>query len=325
MAEDQDLATQPAVEMDTVAPDVTTASEEHLPGGSPAGAVSTGVLQEDPTQPKARRKKLAIAYWCAIVWVVLVVGSAALAPFLPLPDPIESDFSAIAKPPSSSHIFGTDEVGRDLLSRSIFGARISLAVGLASVAIGLVVGGAFGLMAGYLRGRIEKVIMTATDSLLALPALILLLTIAAVLGQSLRNIILGLAVLTVPTFVRLTRASCLVISQREFVTASRSYGSGPIRVMLREILPNVFPPIAAYCFIIIGVVIVAEGSLSFLGLGVTPPTASWGGMIAGGRISLTHTPHIAMVPSAVMFVTVLAFNVIGERLRKRFDVRESSL
>ncbi|MDZ7678517.1 MAG: ABC transporter permease [Acidimicrobiales bacterium] len=275
--------------------------------------------------PAVRRKPLAIAYWLAVGWVVLVLAAAVFADLLPLPDPIESDFTVLAQPPSLDHPLGTDEVGRDILSRSVFGARVSLVVGISSVLLGLVIGGLFGLGAGYLRGRTERVIMTMTDALLALPALVLLLTIAAVLGQSLRNIVLGLAILSIPTFIRLTRASTLVVSQREFVMASRSYGSRAVRVMLREILPNVVPPVAAYSFIIIGVVIVAEGSLSFLGLGVPPPTPSWGGMIAGGRISLTETPHIALSPSLVMFLTVLSFNFIGERLRKKFDVKESSL
>lgn len=300
--------------------DLTALEAARSPQDLPKGSISP-----PPAERRASRKGLDIIFWAAVVWAVVIVLAAIFADFLPLKDPIESDFTAIAEPPSWGRPLGTDEVGRDILSRVIYGARISLLIGFVSVFIGLVIGGVFGMIAGYGRGRTERVIMTLTDALLALPALVLLLTVSAVLGQSLPNITIGLAVLSVPTFIRLTRASSLVISQREFVMASRAYGARPIRVMFRDILPNVIPPVAAFAVIIVGVVIVAEGSLSFLGLGVPPPAASWGVMIAGGRTSLTETPHVAMIPSTAMFITVLAFNFIGERLREGLDVRESSL
>jgi peptide/nickel transport system permease protein len=281
-------------------------------------------LVPEPRRP-GRRKRREIAYWASVVWLVGVALAAIFANFLPLDDPNRSDFAAIAQPPSWEHWMGTDEVGRDILSRVVYGARVSLLVGVVSVLLGMFVGGLLGLSAGYIKGRVEAVIMTATDALLAFPALVLLLTLAAVFGQNLPNLVLGLAILTVPTFIRLTRANTLGVANREFVVAARAYGSKSLRVMLRDVVPNVIMPLAAYAFIIAGVVIVAEGSLSFLGLGLPPPTSSWGGMVAGGRQDLATSPHIVLMPGAVLFVTVLAFTMIGEHFRKRFDVREGVL
>jgi peptide/nickel transport system permease protein len=275
--------------------------------------------------PGVARTRWRVGYLVSVAWLVSVAVAAIFADLLPLSEPDRSDFTAIAQGPSLDHWLGTDEVGRDILTRAIFGARVSLMIGIASVVLGMVVGGALGLFAGFLKGRVEAVIMTATDALLAFPALVLLLTLAAVFGQNLPNLVLGLAVLTVPTFIRLARANTLVVANREYVVAARAYGSKPLRVMARDVVPNVIMPLAAYGFIIAGVVIVAEGSLSFLGLGIPPPTPSWGGMVAGGREDLSTEPHVALMPGAVMFITVLAFTMIGEHFRRRFDVREGVL
>ncbi|MFP4553631.1 MAG: ABC transporter permease [Actinomycetota bacterium] len=289
------------------------------------GATPSVGFDADAYVDVGAKAKKPILFWIATGWLGLVVLAAILAPFLPLHDPNRSDFTSVAVTPNSDYWLGTDAVGRDILSRAIFGARISLVVGLASVLLGMSVGGLVGLIAGYLKGRVEAAVMVVTDALLAFPAIVLLLALMAVLGQSLPNLILGLAVLSVPTFIRLSRASALVLSQQEFVIAARAYGSRSWRVIMREIVPNVIPPMAAYGFVIIAVVIVAEGSLSFLGLGVPPPESSWGAMIANGRRDLTTIPHIALIPATIMFVTVLAFNLVGERLRKRFDVKEGAL
>lgn len=311
------------------------AKDEHVDGvavvssatglAEPAALVDTDTFDASQFDDSQRPSKRQIAVWISMVWLLLVIIAAVLAPWLPLDDPERSDFAAIAATPSSEHWLGTDAVGRDTLSRTVFGARISLVVGLVSVALGMTAGSLFGLAAGYLRGRTETLVMIVTDAMLAFPAIVLLLALMAVLGQSLRNLILGLAVLSVPTFVRLARASSLVLSQQEFVLAARAYGSGTRRVILREIVPNVVPPMFAYGFVVIPVVIVAEGSLSFLGLGVPPPAPSWGAMIANGRADLTASPHVSLTPAMIMFLTVLAFNVVGERLRKRFDVKEAAL
>ena len=300
--------------------------DELSPETEPAGARHDDPVLPAPATPRAAvRPKRPIVYWTSLCWIFTLTAAAITAGFLPLKDPNRSDFSRIAEGPSWTHWLGTDEVGRDIFARVVFGARVSLLIGVVSVILGMVVGGLLGMAAGYVKGRVEGVIVTVTDALLAFPALVLLLTLAAVFGQNLPTLIFGLALLTVPTFIRLTRANTLVVAQREFVTAAKAYGSKSHRVMMRDVAPNVIMPLMAYCFIIAGVVIVAEGSLSFLGLGLPPPTASWGGMIAGGRIDLDTTPHIALIPSMIMFITVLAFTMVGEHLRRGFDVRESAL
>lgn len=268
------------------------------------------------------RKPLGVTAWLAVGWIGLVLLAALFADLLPLQSATTSDFSATAAPPSGRHLLGTDSLGRDLLARIVYGGRVSLAVGIVAVLLGMAIGSTLGLLAGYLRGRVESLTTSFADAMLAFPAIVLLLGITAVLGQSLRNLILGLAIVTVPAFIRLTRANTLQVGQQEFVQAARTTGARPARIIAREIVPNVVPPTAAYAFIIMAVVIVAEGSLSFLGLGVPPPTPSWGGMIADGRNSLATSPHIVFVPSVVLFLTVFAFNLLGDRLRERLDIRE---
>ncbi len=277
------------------------------------------------TARAAVKPKRPIVYWTSLTWICVLTLAAIFAGILPVRDPNRADFSRIAEGPSWTYWLGTDEVGRDIFARVVYGARVSLLIGVVSVILGMAVGGMLGMIAGYVKGRIEGVIVTITDALLAFPALVLLLTLAAVFGQNLPTLIFGLALLTVPTFIRLTRANTLVVSQREFVIAAKAYGSKSFRVMMRDVAPNVIMPLMAYCFIIAGVVIVAEGSLSFLGLGLPPPTASWGGMIAGGRIDLDTTPHIVLMPGMIMFITVLAFTMVGEHLRRGFDIREGVL
>lgn len=268
----------------------------------------------------ARLKSLGVLFWIAVTWLTIVAVAAVLAPLLPLVDPAAQDYEAVAVPPGSpGHILGTDSLGRDLLSRAIFGARISLIVTLSAVAIGIVVGGLLGMLAGYFRGWLEKIIMAATDALMAFPALVLLLALMATLGSSVRNLVIGLGILGIPAFVRLTRASTLVYAQREFVMAAKSIGALNRRVLFREIMPNIVPAVGAYAFIVIALLIVAEGSLSFLGVGVPPPASSWGLMIAEGRDSLRTTPWITFVPGVFMFLTVLSFNLAGDRLREVND------
>lgn len=273
----------------------------------------------------ARRGRTPIGWWLAWTWLVAVVGAAVLAPLLPLWDPAVPDYNAVFSGITPQHWLGGDTLGRDTLSRVVYGARASLLVGICAVGSGAVVGGVLGMLAGYLGGRTERVLALVTDVVLAFPGLVLIIAMVAVLGASLTNLIIGLAILSVPLFIRLTRATTLVVAQREYVRAARAYGCRTIRIIAREITPNVVLPVAAYAFIMVGTFIVVEGSLSFLGLGIPPPTPSWGGMIAAGRSELLDYPHISLFPAAVMFLTVLSINYIGERTRALFEVKESNL
>jgi peptide/nickel transport system permease protein len=293
-------------------------SEVQLTAAAPVAA---------PTTSSAGRRvgRAPWGYWVAWTWLGAVVLAALLAPVLPLWDPAVPDYANVFGGITPQHWLGGDTLGRDTFSRVVYGARASLLVGICAVGLGAVVGGTLGMLAGYFRGRTERVLTWIADVVLAFPGLVLIIAIVAVLGASLTNLIAGLAILSVPTFIRLSRATTLVVAQREFVQAARAYGCRPLRIIAREIAPNVVLPVAAYAFIMVGVFIVVEGSLSFLGLGIPPPTPSWGGMIAAGRAELLRFPHIALFPAAVMFLTVLSINYIGERTRRQFEVKESNL
>jgi peptide/nickel transport system permease protein len=259
-------------------------------------------------------------------WLVLVVVAAILAPWLPLEDPERQDLAnRLAGPFTGGHLLGTDGLGRDILARLAFGARVSLIISVAAVGIGMVVGGSVGMLVGYVRGRLEGVVMWAVNVLLAFPGLVLLLGLVAFVGQSLMAITLVVGFLSIPTYARVARATTMTVAQREYVQAARALGASRGRILAREILPNVVLPVAAFGLVALGVVIVLEGSLAFLGLSVKAPAPTWGSMIAEGRRHLDSTAHLSMIPAAVMFLTVLAVNFVGDALRSRFDVRESTL
>jgi peptide/nickel transport system permease protein len=287
-----------------------------LDAGELAGAIGAA--------PRRGRRGLGPIFWIAAAWIALVLGLALIAGLLPLDDPSKMSLMARRAGPSATHLLGTDTFGRDILARLILGARSSLAVGLLAPLIGTLVGGVLGLLAGYFRGRLEGLINGATDILLAFPPLVLALAVVAYLGTSLVNLILVLGILTVPSVTRVARAATLALRERDFVTAARALGARPSRILLREILPNVAPTLAAFFLVLVAVIIVAEGILSFLGLGVPPPAPTWGTMIAEGRDNLDVAPHIAFIPSAVMFLTVLAFNLVGDALRAVADPRRAS-
>ena len=280
-------------------------------------------LATEIAAPARRRRGLGIIFWTAVLWLALVLALAILADVLPLADPARQALLARRAPPSAAHLLGTDALGRDILARVIYGARASLGIGLLAPLIATSIGAALGLLAGYFRGALETLTIGATDVLLAFPPLVLALAIVAYLGQSVPNVIAVLAVLTVPAVTRVARAATLTIREREFVTAAQALGASHARILLREILPNVMLPLGAYFLLLVAVTIVAEGILSFLGLGVPPPAPSWGGMIAEGRDSLDTAPHIAFIPAGVMFLTVLAFNLVGDTLRAVTDPRRA--
>jgi peptide/nickel transport system permease protein len=275
--------------------------------------------------PVRRTRRLGTLFWFAVGWLVLVFAAAALAGLLPLPSPTDMDMLERRAPISAMHWLGTDALGRDELARLIYGARISLTVGVCAPVIGLIIGGALGMLAGYFRGRFESLVVGSMDVLLAFPPLILALAVTAYLGQSLLNLTCILGVLGIPAFMRVARASTLTLARREFVIAAQALGATHARILLRELLPNVFLPLLAFFLLGVAVTIVVEGALSFLGLGVPPPTSSWGSMIGEGRESLEVAPQLAFIPAIAMFLTVLSFNLVGDTLRALTDPRQGAL
>ena len=255
----------------------------------------------------------------------MVVVLAATANLLPLRSPIETDFTAISNWPDATYWFGTDHLGRDIFSRAVFGARISLIVGLLAPAFGLGVGIFLGMAAGYFRGRTESIIVAAMDAIMAFPGILIVLAVTAYVGANTAILIFLLGFLTIPAFMRVARANTLVFAQREFVLAARAMGATHWRVLTLEILPNVIIPMLIYALLVVSRIIVIEGVLSFFGLSVPPPQPTWGNMIADGQTDLATLPYIAFIPSALMFLTVLSINLIGERLRARTDFRGSAL
>jgi peptide/nickel transport system permease protein len=275
--------------------------------------------------PVRRGRKPGVLLLVAIGWIALIVLAAALADFLPIPSPTDMDMLARRALPSGQHWLGTDQLGRDELARLIYGARISLTVGLLAPVIGVTVGGCLGMLAGYFRGRLETLTVAGVDVLLAFPPLVFALAVTAYLGQSILNLTLVIGVLGIPAFTRVARAVTLSLSEREFVTAARALGATHTRILLRELLPNVALPLLAFFLLGVAVTIVVEGALSFLGLGVPPPAPSWGSMIGEGRESLDLAPWLAFLPAGFMFATVLAFNIVGDTLRALTDPRPGTL
>ena len=269
--------------------------------------------------------------WGSNTWVggglvALAIGVAIFAPWIALTDPVmDANLMNAELPPSWEFPFGTDAQGRDIYSRICYGARISLTVGLLAPVIGVTVGGCLGMLAGYFRGRLETLTVAGVDVLLAFPPLVFALAVTAYLGQSILNLTLVIGVLGIPAFTRVARAVTLSLSEREFVTAARALGATHTRILLRELLPNVALPLLAFFLLGVAVTIVVEGALSFLGLGVPPPAPSWGSMIGEGRESLDLAPWLAFLPAVFMFLTVLAFNIVGDTLRALTDPRPGTL
>jgi peptide/nickel transport system permease protein len=267
--------------------------------------------------------RLGLTFWVSAGWLGAVVLAALLANVLPLPDP-----TAIGSPrmgPSAAHPLGTDVLGRDLLARVVYGSRTSLVVGFAAIGVGMLVGGAIGLVGGYCGGPVDSLLGGLSNILLAFPALILLLAVVTYFGQNLIDVTLTLGVLSVAPLARVMRASTIMYANREFVVAARAQGAGTSRILLWEILPNVLPSACAFALVSVAVVIVVEGALSFLGLSVRPPTPTWGGMIAEGGQALAQTPLVVLWPSLAMCLTVLALNFAGDQLQAYFQIREGGL
>ena len=275
--------------------------------------------------PVSLHSRFGPPFWLAAGWIGTIVFAAAIANILPLPNPTDMDMLERRMPPSAAHWLGTDRLGRDMLSRLVYGARISLTVGVMAPLIGLLVGGALGILAGYFRKHFETLVIGAADVLLAFPPLVLALALTAYLGQTVANLTCIIGILSIPAFTRVARAATLSVAKREFILAARAMGATELRIVVRELLPNVVLPLMAFFLLAVAVTIVVEGALSFLGLGVPPPAPSWGSMIGEGRETLDIAPRIAFLPAAFMFLTVLSFNVVGDTLRVITDPRQAAL
>ncbi|MEV5745706.1 ABC transporter permease [Microbispora rosea] len=282
-------------------------------------------------RPGRRRRRIDLLLWFCGAWLAVLILAAITAPMLGLQeaqDAAKTLLEPVYQPPSlgSTHPLGTNALGLDMLSRIIYGARVSLTVSISAVLIGTFVGGTLGVIAGYLRGKVDRVIGTLTNTLLAVPALILLVALATVLRPSALNMALALSLVAIPGLIRVTRANTLAFAQREFVTVARALGAGRARVVFRELMPNVLLSVVPMCLVYVSALIVAEASLSFLGIGLRPPQPTWGNMIGEGlNGKMEDYPHLVYVPAAVLFLTVFSFNLLGERMRKRWDKREVSL
>ena len=254
--------------------------------------------------------------------IVLFVLVAVLAPLIAPYDPAQQSWTSIRKPSSLAHWFGTDESGRDLLSRVIFGGRASLLAGVVSVTIALGLGVPIGLLAGYGGRWIDAVLSRIADAMLAVPFLILAIALAAFLGPSLQNAMIAIGLTTAPIFVRLTRGQVMAVMVEDYVEAARAVGNPPVRIAFRHILPNILPALIVQSTLSIATAIIAEASLSFLGLGQQPPAPSWGSMLNTAQRFLTQSPWLAVWPGLAIFLVVLSFNLLGDALRDALDPRE---
>ncbi|MBF8186298.1 ABC transporter permease [Nonomuraea sp. K274] len=269
--------------------------------------------------------------WLCAIWLIALAVLALIAPLLTLGEHEDSALTLlepIYAPPdlSSTHPLGTNALGLDMLARVIYGARVSLTVCISAVLVGMAIGGILGITAGYLRGKVDMVIGVFTNSLLSVPTLIMLIALASVLRPTPQNMVIALSLVAIPGMIRVARAQTLALSQREYVTVARALGAKRSRIIVRELLPNVALAIIPLGMIYISALIVAEASLSFLGIGIRPPQPTWGNMIAEGQDGkMEEHPFLVIVPAFILFLTVFSFNLIGERLRKVWDTRQVKL
>ena len=287
-----------------------------------ASALSTGDELETPTRRALRRLFARKGAVVGLIVITTFIVLALLVPWIVPYDPLATSWALVRKPPSALHWFGTDDLGRDILSRVVFGARASLVAGAISVGIALSIGVPFGLLAGYRGGFIDALISRITDAMLACPFLILAIALAAFLGPSLGNAMIAIGVSTTPVFIRLTRGQTMGVKVEDYVEAARAIGNPPWRIALLHILPNILPALLVQATLSIAAAIIAEAALSFLGLGQQPPTPSWGSMLNSAQRFLTNAPWMALWPGFAIFLVVLSFNLIGDGLRDALDPRQ---
>ncbi|MBV9261151.1 MAG: ABC transporter permease [Pseudolabrys sp.] len=284
--------------------------------------IATDARAESPAARAWRRLRRRRGAVLGLVVIAIFVGAVVFAPLLVPYDPTIQSWTAVRKAPSWAHWFGTDEVGRDVLSRVIYGARASLLAGIISVSIALSIGVPLGLLAGYRGGIIDALLSRITDAMLACPFIILAIALAAFLGPSLGNAMIAIGITTTPIFIRLTRGQVMAVKVEEYIEAARSVGNPRWRIAVVHILPNILPALLVQATLSIAAAIIAESALSFLGLGQQPPDPSWGSMLNAAQRFLTTAPWMAVWPGLAIFMSVLSFNLIGDGLRDALDPRE---
>jgi peptide/nickel transport system permease protein len=289
---------------------------------SDALTAARGETVETPARRALRRLVSRKGAMVGLAVIVAFIALAALAPYLGLHEPTATSWSAVRKAPSAAHWFGTDNLGRDIFSRVIYGARASLLAGVISVSIALAVGVPLGLIAGYLGGAVDALLSRMTDAMLACPFLILAIALAAFLGPSLGNAMIAIGITATPIFVRLTRGQVIAVKHEDYVEAARAVGNPRWRIVLVHILPNILPALLVQATLSIAAAIIAEASLSFLGLGQQPPAPSWGSMLNVAQSFLTNAPWMAVWPGLAIFLTVISFNLLGDGLRDALDPKE---
>jgi len=299
----------PSAELDGSAPDQIFSTED----AGPIGAL------RDASRRLLRTRLAGFGLVVLGLVIFLALFAGVVAPY----NPDQQTLADVLQAPSGAHFFGTDDLGRDILSRVIYGSRVSLEVGLISVSVALVGGCFIGLVAGYWGGMVDEVLMRGMDALAAFPALVLALAITSALGMGIGNAMIAIGIVYIPAFARLVRGQALSVRERDYVTAARSLGAGHFRIMLRHIWPNVTAPIIVQASLAVGFAIITEAALSFLGVGVRPPTASWGSMLNEGYQYLENAPWMSVAPGAAIFVTVLGLNLLGDGLRTVLDPRLS--
>jgi peptide/nickel transport system permease protein len=269
-----------------------------------------------PPVARRRRRLLSPGRVAAGTPLVVLAVAAVLAPVLPLPAPNDIDGGSVGLSPfSPGHLLGADMLGRDMLSRALYGAQLTFVVALSSVAAGFVIGGALGLLAGYRSGAVGAVIMRIMDVILAFPALVFAIAINAVLGASLRNVIISIAFFSIPAYARLARSAALTLREQDYILAARLVGEPGWRIVLRHLVPNALSPLLAFALVNLALAVLIESSLSFLGLGLRPPDPSWGVMIAEGRAQMALFPHLVVVPGLFLFGTLLCINLVADTAR----------
>ncbi|MEK8126685.1 nickel transporter permease [Paenibacillus filicis] len=289
------------------APSAPRSEDRPLLSGRPGWMKAAGRLRQN--------KKAMVGFWMVSVFILVAVFAKWIAPY----DPLEQNMDMLLKPPSFHYLLGTDEYGRDILSRMMYGAQISLMIGIVGMLVSLILGMALGTISGYFGGAADMIIMRIMDILMAFPGFLLALAIVSVLGPGMTNLMIAIGIFSVPSFARICRSSVLSLNQKEFIEAAKSMGSGHMRIIFNHVLPNSLAPMIVLSSLRIATAILSASGLSFLGMGAQPPTPEWGMMLNTGREFLRSAPHISLIPGLAIMYVVLGFNLLGDGLRDALD------